>query len=93
MSLGGAGVFENSFVIKNTKGRINRLILEPWADEVEIQAGDEIVVTGKGPLNEKPIEMELLEEALVIYGWSKSTLSVCVNGVLMKTASALIPCL
>lgn len=89
----GGDSFENSLRIKNTKGKLNRIILEPWADEVQVQVGDEILVTGNGPLNEGPIELEFLDETLVIYGWRQSTLSVCVNGGLMQTASALIPCL
>lgn len=86
-------LFEISLRIKNTEGQVKKVILEPWADEVKIAIGDELIVTGIGPKDDRPLEFELLPKTLVIYGWNRSRLSVCVNGVLVNTASALVPCL
>ena len=77
--------------VDNSTGSINKLYIEPWGDELTIKPNDKIVLIGKGPLELAEINMEYKKDYLVIYAWSKSTITVLINGELQDNGSSGFP--
>ncbi|TJZ76336.1 hypothetical protein [Chitiniphilus eburneus] len=76
----------------NKSGWLSKVILEPWAEELVVQAGDQILVTAQGP-GEK-IEVEVEEGEAVLYCSSGMTLIVTINGKRLEgMACSAIPAL
>lgn len=62
-------------VIANTQGSDFRLTLEPWADEIDVPAGQSVGVTFEGPAL-ADIHIEVDSRGVTIYGWTGSVMAI-----------------
>ena len=69
-----------SATFKKTASTSLKLIVEPWANQYAIHAGDVVVVTLKGPA---PAELEVDEKdgVVVVYAWVGCKCTVSINGI------------
>ena len=66
----------NKLVLANTSGNSIKLILEPWAEEYEIENGMKIEIHASDP-NDSSIEIEYEKENIIVYGWADSMTVLC----------------
>lgn len=82
---------ENEQIIKvlvtNDSGSISKVVVEPWADGIDINQNDKIEITGVGPMENSLIELEYVGNSLIVYGWKGSLIFISINKVLQITAS------
>jgi hypothetical protein len=57
--------------IQNSQARSRVLVLEPWADEIELPAGETFTLVSEGD-PAFPMEFELLEDRVVIYAFDSA---------------------
>ena len=79
-----------SLVLNNDKGSLEKIVLEPWAEEIILKAGDQALIQARGPVEQPVIELEYREKVLIVYGWTGSKLEISINGERYKTASGTI---
>jgi hypothetical protein len=57
--------------IRNSQASPRVLVLEPWASEIELPAGETFILVSEGD-PAFPMELELLEDRVVIYAFDSA---------------------
>lgn len=78
-------------IIDNAPGNLSKIYLEPWADEINVHQGDEVVIVAAGPANTATIDQTYKGDVLIIYAAHGWTLTALLNGKEVITASRAIP--
>lgn len=81
---------ESSILICNRSGYISYIAIEPWGEEVSLQAGDQVGVIARGPKDAEVLKLEYEGDALYLYAWPGSILRITLNGAVLNTASSAI---
>jgi hypothetical protein len=81
---------ESSILICNNSGHLSCIAIEPWGEEVSLQLGDQVVIVVRGPKDAGVLKLEYEGDALFLYAWAGSILSITLNGEVLKTASGFI---
>ena len=77
--------------IDNAAGGLSKIVLEPWADEIDIRKGDRVSLLASGPREGARIDQECEEGVLILHAWRGWTFSVSLNDRKIATASTAIP--
>ncbi|WP_143167350.1 hypothetical protein [Massilia sp. CF038] len=81
---------ESSVLICNNSGTLSYVAIEPWGEEVSLQPGDQLGLVARGPKDAGLLKLEYDRDALFLYAWPGSTLSISLNGEVVDTASRVI---
>ena len=81
-----------TLVIDNRAGSIERLILEPWGDEVKSLGREVIELNFLGPEDGSRVLQRPDGNIMVIFAWGGATVQVKRDGKIHATGSAEIPC-
>lgn len=84
---------ESSILICNASGSISYVAIEPWGEEVPLRKGDQLHIVARGPAEAGDMQLAYEGDALFLYAWRGSTISLTLNGKALTTASAVIPSL
>jgi hypothetical protein len=84
-------IHEQRFQLKNDRIDPLLLILEPWAEEWIIKAGDTIQLIAQGPMSDEYFDLHFKLKSLVIYAWQGCTVTVLYNKKIVASASQSIP--
>jgi len=79
---------ERTVRLSNADGEIDGIILEPWAEEIALRAGDIVEIKGIGPVEGAVIAVDEIRRGRAVWGWPGALLHVSVNGVPRETYSA-----
>ena len=82
--------YETSISICNNNGCLSYIAIEPWGEQISLQPGDQLHVVGRGPKAAGFLKLEYERNALFLYAWPGSLLSIMLNGVVLNTASSAI---
>ena len=66
------------------------LYLEPWGEEFHCAPGDTLQIVGRGPQSDV-LEIEVGDDAITVYGWSGSVVSILRNGVELTGSGSVAP--
>lgn len=91
MTTHGNSEVQFCLVINNGSGKLSKIVLEPWADEIDVSKGDEISVFASGPASDARIDQESEDDVLIIHARHGWTLTVLLNGQEVATASKVFP--
>ncbi len=69
------------FRVNNESDETVTFALEPWGDTYPMQPHQTFEVTAEGPENDRGVEIDFRGDAIVVYGWSGSVLSLFNNGM------------
>ena len=69
---------EVTFRLRTT--RPIRIYLEPWGNEFDCPADTTLQIVGRGPKGDT-LELEVGDDAVTVYGWPGSIVSVLRDGV------------
>jgi hypothetical protein len=69
--------------LKNSCNRDLTLYVEPWGDELVMQANEVYDILAQGPVGDT-IEIEYSENYWVLYGWPGSVLSISRQGTSVR---------
>ena len=81
-----------TLVIDNRAGSIDRLILEPWGDEVKPLGREVLELNFSGPEEGSRILQRPDGNIMVIFAWGGATVQVKRDGTVHATGSAEFPC-
>lgn len=63
------------------------LIIEPWAEEYWVEAGETVEVAGQSKIAGGHFEVEHSELGMTVYGWEGSIVSVFRGGEVVEPSS------
>jgi len=86
----GNDQYESSISICNNSGNLSYIAIEPWGEEVSLQPGDQLGLVARGPKDAGVLKLEYEGDALFVYAWPGSILSITLNGEVLNTASRVI---
>ncbi|WP_050559460.1 hypothetical protein, partial [Acinetobacter baumannii] len=72
-----------SLFIKTRKNEKIKLILEPWAEEYNIESNSEVEIIVEGDIEKGYLMIESEIDRVVIYGWQGSLIQVFKNDKLI----------
>ena len=75
----------------NEKSSIKFICVEPWAEEITVEAAQKIALIGVGPSQGAQLDIEFSDGGLFVYAWRGAMIEVWIDGVLAETASAKFP--
>jgi hypothetical protein len=68
-------------MLKNANDHQLVLVIEPWATEYSLLAGDSVEVVERGDGHGTHLELHVMETRVTVFGRTGTTLSVVRNGV------------
>lgn len=74
---------KQKIIYKNSKNEKIKLILEPWAEEYNIESNSEVEIIVEGDIEKGYLMIESEIDRVVIYGWQGSLIQVFKNGKLI----------
>lgn len=76
-------ILKQKLIYKNSKNEKIKLILEPWAEEYNIESNSEVEIIVEGDIEKGYLMIESEIGRVVIYGWQGSLIQVFKNGKLI----------
>ena len=79
--------------IDNRSGKLSKLILEPWADEIDLREGDKVDLRASGPADSARITQVYKGDKLILWASRGWVFAISVNGKEVPTGSSGVPSL
>lgn len=83
--------FSHSLALENSKATRIVLRLEPWGEEVSLAARERVRITAYAASREGQLEIELSDQAVIVYGWPGATLDVEKEGEIIARCDVPVP--
>ncbi|MCG9481545.1 hypothetical protein [Acinetobacter pittii] len=74
---------KQKIIYKNSKNEKIKSILEPWAEEYNIESNPEVEIIVEGDIEKGYLIIESAIDRVVIYSWQGSLIQVFKNGKLI----------
>ncbi len=77
--------------IDNTSGDLTKIVLEPWAEQIDLRKGDRIELFASGPAGGAHIDQMFESGVLVLHARRGWIFAVKINGKAVVTGSSDFP--